>query len=63
MNPKQISRPVYNRIVFDAKNLTVKPKAITVHPNIYKLLCKEMKHKVRIVYGMVLTNFYDKTKS
>lgn len=59
---KQISRPVYNRIVLDADSLSVKPKVITVHPNIYKLLCKEMKHKVRIVYGMTLTNFYDKTK-
>lgn len=60
---KQISRPVYNRIVLDANSLAVKPKAITLHPRIYKLLCKEMKHKVRIVCGMVLINFYDKTKS
>ena len=57
----QISRPVYDRIVFDAKNLTIKPNVITVHPKIYKLLCKEMKHKVKIVYGMKLTNFYAKS--
>jgi len=60
---KQISRPVYNKIIEDANSLEVKPKVITVHPRIYKLLCKEMKHKVRVVYGMVLTNFYDKVKS
>ena len=61
MKPKQISRPVYNRIVEDANSLVVKPKIITVHPNIYKRLCKELKHKVRIVYGMTLTNFYAKS--
>ena len=58
---KQISRPVYNRIVQDANSLEVKPNVITVHPRIYKILCKELKHKVRIVYGMTLTNFYAKS--
>jgi hypothetical protein len=57
----QISRPVYDRIVSDAKGLDCKPNIITVHPKIYKKLCKEMKHKVRIVYGMTLTNFYVKS--
>ena len=58
---KQISRPVYDRIVLDADSLDVKPNVITVHPKIYKKLCKEMNRKVRIVYGMTLTNFYAKS--
>ena len=59
---KQISRPVYNRIVQDAdKSFFPKPNVISLHPRIYKKLCKEMKHKVRIVYGMTLTNFYVKS--
>jgi hypothetical protein len=56
----QITRPVYNRIVEDAKGLVSKPNVITVHPRIYKRLCKELKHKVKTVYGMTLTNFYAK---
>jgi hypothetical protein len=57
----QISRPVYDRIVSDAKGLDYKPNVISLHPRIYKKLCKELKHKVRIVYGMTLTNFYAKS--
>jgi len=56
----QITRPVYNRIVEDVNTLQVKPKVITVHPRIYKRLCKELNHKVKTVYGMTLTNFYVK---
>lgn len=57
----QITRPVYNIIVEDAKGLVNKPNVITVHPRIYKRLCKELKHKVKTVYGMTLTNFYAKS--
>jgi hypothetical protein len=57
----QISRPVYDRIKFDADLLEEKPKVITVHPKIYKRLCKELKHKVKTVYGMTLTNYYAKS--
>ena len=57
----QISRPVYDRIVSDAKGLDCKPNVITVHTKIYKKLCKELHHKVKTVYGMTLTNFYVKS--
>lgn len=57
----QITQPVYNRIVQGVNVFKVKPKVITVHPRIYKRLCKELKHKVKTVYGMTLTNFYAKS--
>jgi len=59
MKCKQISRPIRNLILLQ---LQTKPKAIFLTSKDYKKLCKEMKHKVKLIFGINVMNYYDNTK-
>lgn len=60
---KQISRPTRALILLQIIEQQRKPNAIFLSPKNYKKLCKEMKHKVKKIFGMNVMNYYDNSKS
>ncbi len=56
--PKQITRPIRALILLQILEQQRKPNAIFLSQKNYKKLCKEMKHKVKKIFGINIMNYY-----
>ena len=60
---KQISRPIRGLILLQIIEQNRKPNAIFLSNKNYKKLCKEMKHKVKLLFGINIMNYYAPNKN